>query len=41
LLQQMPYEDTEHPPVVLPRRVRHDDYLRQPVPQNILVPEVY
>jgi polyphosphate kinase 2 len=41
LLQQMPYEDTEHPPVVLPRRVRHDDYLRHPVPQNILVPEVY
>jgi len=25
----------------LPPRVRHDDYERQPVPQHILVPEVY
>ena len=41
LLQQMPYEEIEHPPVVLPPRVRHDDYARQPVPQQILVPEVY
>ena len=41
LLQQMPYEEIEHPPVVLPSRVRHDDYARQPVPQQILVPEVY
>ena len=41
LLQQMPYEEIEHPPVVLPARVRHDDYARQPVPQQILVPEVF
>jgi polyphosphate kinase len=41
LLQQMPYEDTEHPPVQLPQRVRHDDYARQPVRQEIVVPEVY
>lgn len=41
LLQQMPYEETEHPPVVLPSRVRHEDYERQPVPQDIMVPEVY
>ncbi len=41
LLQQMPYEEIEHPPVVLPPRVRHEDYERQPVPQHILVPEVY
>ena len=41
LLQQMPYEEVEHPPVVLPPRVRHEDYERQPVSQDILVPEVY
>ena len=41
LLQQMPYQETEHPPVVLPERVRHEDYVRHPVPENIVVPEVY
>jgi polyphosphate kinase len=41
LLQQMPYEETEHPPVQLPQRVRHDDYARQPVRQEIVVPEIY
>ena len=41
LLQQMPYQETEHPAVVLPDRVRNDDYVRQPVPQDIVVPEVY
>ena len=41
LLQQMPYQETEHPAVVLPERVRNEDYVRQPVPQNIVVPEVY
>lgn len=41
LLAQMPYLETEHPPIVLPERVRHEDYVRQPVPQAIVVPEVY
>ena len=41
LLGQMPYEETEHAPVVLPERQRHKDYVRQPVPQDIVVPEVY
>ncbi len=41
LLQQMPYQDTEHPSIVLPDRVRHEDYVRQPVPDDIVVPEVY
>ena len=41
LLQQMPYEETEHPPVTLPQRVRHEDYERRPVPQDIMVPEIY
>ena len=41
LLQQMPYQETPHPPIVLPERVRHEDYVRTPVPQNIVVPEIY
>ena len=41
LLKQMPYEATEHAPILLPERQRHQDYVRQPVPQNIVVPEIY
>ncbi|HYP72182.1 MAG TPA: polyphosphate kinase 2 [Variovorax sp.] len=41
LLQQMPYHDIEHPPVNLPARVRNADYLRHPVPAEMMVPEVY
>ncbi|MDP2255467.1 MAG: polyphosphate kinase 2, partial [Polaromonas sp.] len=41
LLHQMPYLETEHPPIVLPDRIRHEDYVRRPVPQAIVVPEVY
>ncbi|CAN5155903.1 polyphosphate kinase 2 [soil metagenome] len=41
LLSQMPYEATEHAPILLPERVRHDDYVRGPVPDDILVPEIY
>lgn len=41
LLQQMPYEERAQPPVVLPQRERHDDYSRQPVPDNMIVPEIY
>ena len=41
LLEQMPYSETEHPPVVLPERVRHQDYVRQPVASDIVIPEIY
>jgi polyphosphate kinase 2 len=41
LLQQMPYHEVDHPPVVLPARVRNADYLRHPVPDEMMVPEVY
>ena len=41
LLEQMPYEETEHAKIVLPERVRHDDYVRQPVSLDIVVPEIY
>ena len=41
LLGQMPYEETESPSIVLPSRERHDDYVRHPVPEDIVVPEIY
>ena len=41
LLGQMPYHEVEHEPIALPARVRHADYLRQPVPAHMIVPEVY
>jgi polyphosphate kinase len=39
LLEQMPYAEVEHPPVQLPERQRHEDYIRQPVPESMLVPQ--
>jgi polyphosphate kinase 2 len=41
LLGQIPYEEIEITPIVLPPRQRSDDYVRQPVPNEILVPEFY
>jgi polyphosphate kinase 2 len=41
LLQQFAYAEVEHPAVVLPERVRNEDYARQAVPAEMLVPEVY
>ena len=40
-LSQVPYTDVEHENVVLPDRVRHPDYSRQPVSESMFVPEVY
>jgi len=41
LLDQLPYHDVAHAAVDLPARVRNPDYLRQPVPANMYVPERY
>ncbi|TFW20971.1 polyphosphate kinase 2 [Duganella callida] len=41
LLQQMPYEEVEHAAIELPEREYHEDYVRRPVPPEIIVPEVY
>jgi polyphosphate kinase 2 len=41
LLGQMPYNEVPHPPIALPERERHADYLRQPVPASMIVPEIY
>jgi polyphosphate kinase 2 len=41
LLTQMPYREVEHAAIKLPERVHHEDYHRQPVPQEIMVPTIY
>jgi len=41
LLQQFPYVEVERPTIQLPEREYHDDYVRRPVPQEIIVPETY
>ena len=41
LLGQFPYAEVERPEVLLPARVRNADYIRHPVPQDMLVPQIY
>ncbi|OYT90070.1 MAG: polyphosphate kinase 2 [Burkholderiales bacterium PBB3] len=41
LLSQVPYHEVEHAAVHLPERVRNPEYIRGPVSQNIMVPQVY
>jgi polyphosphate kinase 2 len=41
LLNEMPYREVSHEPVVLPERVHNEDYHRQPVPHSLFVPEIY
>ena len=41
LLAQFPYEAVERPEVRLPERVRNADYIRQPVPEEMIVPQLY
>ncbi|WP_226858575.1 polyphosphate kinase 2 [Diaphorobacter aerolatus] len=41
LLSQMPYHEVAHAEVVLPERVRNPDYFRQPVPEALIVPQIY
>ena len=41
LLGQIPYAEIEHTEIVLPLRERRDDYVRKPIPQDLLVPQVF
>ncbi len=41
LLGQMPYHEIERPAIVLPQRERHEDYRRQAVPVDMMVPAIY
>jgi len=41
LLEHFAYQEIPHPAVALPARVRNEDYIRQPVPAQMVVPERY
>ncbi len=41
LLQQVPYGDIHHEPIVMPEREHQPDYARHPVPKELFVPAVY
>jgi polyphosphate kinase 2 len=41
LLSQIPYGEVDHASIALPRRIRHADYIRGPVPPEMYVPAVY
>lgn len=41
LLEQFPYHDVERTAIALPERVRNAEYIRQPVPEQMYVPESY
>jgi polyphosphate kinase len=41
LLQQVPYQDIPHTPIVLPQREHQPDYTRHPVPHDMYVPAIY
>src|SRR5471032_2492517 len=41
LLNLVPYEEVVHAAIQLPQREYHDDYVRRPVPAEIIVPEKY
>ena len=41
LLDQFAYNEVERPEIRLPERLRHPDYARRPVPQEMFVPERY
>jgi polyphosphate kinase len=40
-LSQVPYAEIGRPPIALPKRVHNPDYLRNPVPKEMFVPELY
>jgi polyphosphate kinase 2 len=41
LLSQLPYEKVDHTEIQLPKRVYHPDYIRHPVPPEMIVPTIY
>ncbi len=41
LLNQIPYQEVVHQPVSLPPREHNPDYIRNPVPDSMYVPDIY
>ena len=40
-LEQIPYKEVKHDPVKLPKRVHSPNYLREPIPDEMYVPDPY
>ena len=40
-LTQVPYDEIEREPVILPDRVHNPDYIRHPVPEELFIPAAY
>jgi len=41
LLEQIPYQEVEHAPVILPQRTRDPGYVRKELPADLYIPERY
>ena len=41
LLSKVSYKEIERPIITLPPRERHEDYVRHPVPDSMIVPQLY
>jgi len=41
LLSQFPYEEIPREKVVLPKRIYHENYIRNPIPKEMIVPQIY
>ena len=41
LLSQVKYAEVQHESITLPPRVHHPDYRREPIPPQMIVPEIY
>jgi len=41
LLSQIPYQEVQHPEIMLPPRVHNPDYHRGPIPESRYVPAIY
>jgi hypothetical protein len=41
LLSLVPYKEVQHPHISLPKREHHNDYVRHPVPETMMVPAKY
>ena len=41
LLSQFDISEVERPQISLPERIRHEDYIRNPIPAAMIVPEIY
>jgi hypothetical protein len=41
LLSLVKYTEVKHEPISLPPREHHPDYRREPIPPEMIIPEIY